>query len=103
MPSFGVRTPLTEKYFNGFVEAYDSEDSTKVQDERWNLFTREAIAAKGDILDIGLIADESLSAYDNLPDPIESAEEAINKLQQAMELLGEVVTDLKAIEVKDRE
>ena len=103
MPSFGKRTPLTEKHFDEFVAAYTSENRTEVQDERWNMFTREGIAAKGDNLDIGLIADDSLSAYDNLPDPIESAEEAIYKLQQAMELLGEVVAELKAIEVKDRE
>lgn len=103
MPSFGKRTPLTEKHFDSFTEAYMSEDRTTVEDERWNVFTREAIVAKGNNLDIGLIADESLSAYDNLPDPIESAEEAIDKLQLAMNLLGEVVAELKAIEVKDRE
>ena len=103
MPSFGKRTPLTEKHFDCFIEAYMSEERIKIQDERWNLFTREGIAGKGDNLDIGLIADESLSAYDNLPDPIESAEEAIVKLQQAMELLGEVVAELKAIEVKGLE
>lgn len=53
---------------------------------------------KGDSLDIGLIADESLSSYNNLPDPIESAEEAIAKLQQAMGLLNEVVEELRAVE-----
>ena len=103
MPSFGKRTPLTEKHFDGFVEAYMSEERTNVHDERWNVFTREVIAAKGDNLDIGLIADDSLSAYDNLPDPIELAEEAIDRLQLAMNLLGEVVAELKAIEVKERE
>lgn len=103
MPSFGKRTPLTEKHFEGFVDAYHAEERVKVEDERWSLFTREMIAAKADNLDIGLIVDESLSAYDNLPDPIESAEETIDKLQQAMNLLGEVVEELKAIEVKDRE
>lgn len=103
MPSFGKRTPLTEKHFEGFIEAYHAEDRAKVENERFNVFTREAIAAKEDSLDIGLIADESLSAYENLPDPLESAEEAIEKLQQAMDLLGEVVSELKAIEVKDRE
>ncbi|MCY7654316.1 SAM-dependent methyltransferase, partial [Bacillus safensis] len=56
------------------------------------------IAKKGDSLDIGLITDESLSSYDNLPDPIESAEEAIAKLQQAMGLLNEVVEELRAVE-----
>lgn len=53
---------------------------------------------KDDSLDIGLIADEALSVYENLPDPIESAEEAIVKLQQAMDLLNEIVEELRAVE-----
>ncbi|WP_416151963.1 hypothetical protein ACM26V_07595 [Salipaludibacillus sp. HK11] len=39
-----------------------------------------------------LIADDSFAAFENLPDPIYSAEEAIGKLQQAIGLLNEVVT-----------
>jgi type I restriction enzyme M protein len=97
MPSFGKRNPLSEEHFAGFVQAYTAEDRRKVKDERWNVFTREEIRKKGDILDIGLIADESLSAYDNLPDPIDSAEEAIAKLEQAVTLLNEVVAELKAV------
>lgn len=56
------------------------------------------ITKKGDSLDIGLIADESLSVYESLPDPIDSAEEAIAKLEQAITLLNEVVEELKAVE-----
>ncbi|MFJ7407596.1 MULTISPECIES: N-6 DNA methylase [unclassified Lysinibacillus] len=103
MPKFGARTPFTEEYFEGFINAYNAEDRAKVQDERWNLFTRNEVAAKGDSLDIGLITDESLLAYDNLPDPIETAEEARVKLAQAMSLLSEVIGELKAIEVQDDE
>lgn len=99
MPSFGKRNPLREEHFDGFVQAYTAEDRKKVEDERWNVFTREEIRKKDDSLDIGLIKDESLSAYDNLPDPIESAEEAIAKLEQAVLLLNEVVEELKAVEV----
>ncbi|EJR51876.1 hypothetical protein IIK_00418 [Bacillus cereus VD102] len=98
MPSFGKRTPLTEAHFEGVIKAYQAEERSKVEDERWNVFTREEIAKKDDSLDIGLIADESLSAYENLPDPIDSAEEAIAKLQQAMDLLNEVVEELRAVE-----
>lgn len=98
MPSFGKRTPLTEAHFGNFMKAYQAEDRSKVQDERWNVFTREEIAKKYDSLDIGLIADESLASYDNLPDPIKSVEEAIAKLQQAMDLLNEVVIELRAVE-----
>ena len=98
MPSFGKRTPLTESHFDNFIEAYTAEDRTGVEDERWNVFTREDIAKKGDSLDIGLIADESLSIYENLPDPIDSAEEAVGKLEQAISLLNEVIAELKETE-----
>ncbi|WP_069839669.1 N-6 DNA methylase [Bacillus sp. F56] len=98
MSSFGKRNQLTMAHFENFMKAYVAEDRSKVEDERWNVFTREEIAKKGDSLDIGLISDESLSSYDNLPDPIESAEEAIAKLQQAVDLLNEVVEELRAVE-----
>ncbi|MCP1190831.1 type I restriction-modification system subunit M [Priestia flexa] len=101
MSSFGKRNQLTLGHFEGFMKAYVAEDRTEVKDERWNLFTREQIAKKDDSLDIGLIADESLSTYSNLPDPIDSAEEAILKLQQAMDLLNEVVEELHAVEVDE--
>jgi type I restriction enzyme M protein len=101
MPSFGKRNPLTRAHFEGFIKAYKAEDRSKVKDERWNVFTREEISKKGESLDIGLIADESLSVYDNLLDPIEYAEEAIAKLQQAMDLLNEVVEELRALEEEE--
>lgn len=101
MPSFGKRNQLTMAHFENFMKAYEAEDRSKVEDERWNVFTREEIAKKGDSLDIGLIADASLSSYENLPDPVESAEEAIAKLQQAMDLLGEVVDELRAVEMDE--
>jgi type I restriction enzyme M protein len=103
MPSFGKRNQLTMDHFEDFMKAYVAEDRSKVEDERWNKFIREEIAKKHDSLDIGLIADESLSANENLPDPIESAEEAIIKLQQAMDLLNEVVDELRAVEVSEDE
>jgi len=98
MPGLGKRNPLTEEHFAGFEKAYLAEDRTKVEDERWSCLSREQIRAKGDNLDQGLIADEKYSSYDNLPDPIESAKEAIAKLEQAAALLYEVVKELKEAE-----
>ncbi|MCU5396544.1 class I SAM-dependent DNA methyltransferase [Bacillus toyonensis] len=98
MPSFGKRTPLTKKHFEDYMKAYQADDRSKVEDERWNVFTREEISKKDDSLDIGLIADETLASYENLPDPVESAEEAVGKLKQAISLLNEVVDELKAVE-----
>lgn len=103
MPSFGKRNPLTRAHFDEFIAVYTADERTKVKDERWSVFTREEIRKKDDSLDIGLIADESLSAYDNLPDPIDSAEEAMGKLEEALSLLGEVVAELKAIEQDENE
>jgi len=103
MPSFGKRNPLTVSHFDDFIAAYTAKDRRKVKDERWNVFTREEIRKRGDNLDIGLIADESLSAYDNLPDPIGLAEEVVLKLEQALRLLSEVLTELKEIESNSNE
>lgn len=74
MPNFGKTNPLKESYFDEFVKAYTAEDREKVEDERWNKFTREQIKEKNDNLDLGLIKDDSILDYEDLPDPIESAE-----------------------------
>lgn len=100
MPSFGKTNPLKKKDFADFEEAYTAEDRNAVQDERWHKFTREEIAEKGNSLDLGLIKDDSLVDYADLPDPIESAEDSIAKLSEAMDLLQSVVNDLKALEVQ---
>ena len=67
----------------------------KQQIERWNVFSREDIRAKGDSLDLGLIRDESVISHDDLPDPVKSAEVAIAKLAQATGLLSEVIKELQ--------
>ena len=47
MPSFGKTNKLKEEHFADFIKAYQAEDRTTVNDERWNCFTREQIAEKG--------------------------------------------------------
>ena len=95
MPSFGKTNPLKEEHFKEFEEAYKAGENA--QDERWNMFTREQIAEKGNSLDLGLIRDDSIVDYEDLPDPIESGEEAIAKLAEAMDLLQSVVNELKSL------
>ena len=97
MPSFGKTNPLKREDFAGFEAAYEAEDREAVKDERWNRFTRQQIEEKGNSLDLGLIRDESIVDYEDLPDPIESGEEAIGKLAEAMDLLQSVVNELKAL------
>ena len=98
MPSFGKTSPLKTEPFAGFEAAFEAADRRSVQDERWSVFTREQIAQKGNSLDLGLIRDDSMADYDDLPDPIESGEEAIAQLEEAADLLQSVVNALKALQ-----
>lgn len=98
MKNFNKGNALKESHFDEFVKAYNAEDREKVEDERWNKFTREEIIEKNDNLDLGLIKDESILDYEDLPDPIESAEEAVAKLEEATGLLMSVIKELRALE-----
>ena len=95
MPSFGKTNPLRYDHFKDFITAYTAEDRHAVEDERWNIFTREELA---NTLDKGLIRDDSVLDYENLPDPIESGEECIAQLEEAVDLLKSVVKELKSLE-----
>lgn len=97
MPSFGKTNPLKKEHFADFEAAYRAEDRTKVADERWQCFSREQIAAKGNSLDLGLIRDDSVLDYNSLPDPAESAEEAAAQLEEAVDLLRSVVNELRSL------
>ena len=98
MPSFGKTNPLKASDFAGFEAAYKAEDRAKVADERWQCFTREEIAQKGNSLDLGLIKDDSVLDYEDLPDPAESAAEAAEKLAEAVDLLQSVAQELKNLQ-----
>lgn len=97
MPSLGKTNPLNKSHFDAFIAAYTAADRASVQDERWNCFTREQIADKSDSLDLGLIRDDSVLDYDDLPDPIESAEEMSAQLEEAMDLVLSVAKELKSL------
>lgn len=97
MPSFGKTTPLKREHFANFEAAFKAEDRRAVRDERWSVFTREAIQARADSLDLGLIRDESLLEYDDLPDPIDSGEECIAQLEEAVDLMKSVVRELQSL------
>ncbi len=98
MPSFGKTNPLKAEHFADFEAAYEAADRHALEDERFHVFTREQIAEKGNSLDLGLIRDDSVLDYEDLPDPIESGEEAIAQLEEAVDLLKSVVQELKTLE-----
>lgn len=95
MPSLGITNPLTEDHFKEFEEIFSAPKSKKQKIERWSILTRKEIKAKNDSLDLGLIQDDSVISHEDLPKPIESAEMAIAKLEQAADLLQEVVKELQ--------
>ena len=94
---FGKTRPLRKSDFDEFMEGY--RDPSKRKGERWSKFTREQIEKEhGDSLDLGLIRDDSVKDYDELPDPIESGEEAVTQLEEAADLLRSVIRELKALQ-----
>ena len=96
MDSFGKTRTLRHEDFAKFIEGYN--DPTNRTGERWSKFTREEIETKyDDSLDLGLIKDDSIIDAEELPDPIESGEEAIAQLEEAVDLLKSVVRELKAL------
>lgn len=101
MKNFNKGNQLKESHFDEFVKAYTAQNREVVEDERWNKFTREQIREKNDNLDLGLIKDDSILDYEDLPDPIESAEESISKLEEATDLLMSVIKELRALESED--
>ena len=103
MPSFGKTNPLKAEHFDGFKKAYTASDRHAIEDERWSVYTYDQISEKGKnhSLDLGLIRDDSVLDYNDLPDPIESGEECIAQLEEAVDLLQSVVKELKSLESKE--
>lgn len=107
-PSFGKRTPFTREAFADFVKAYtgglpldqvkdlyhgefDEAKRKTIQDPRWQVFTREQIAAKNDSLDIGLIEDENISKNSDLGDPLDIARAASDELDAIKRELDQII------------
>ncbi len=101
MPTFGKTNPLTAETFANFEKAFDAEDRRAVRDERFNVFTRQQIAEKNNSLDLGLIRDDSVAVSEELPDPINTGEEIISQLQDAIDLIQSVVDDLQDLQTNE--
>ena len=100
MDSFGKMRTLRHEDFAEFIEGYN--DSAKRTGKRWSKFSRKEIAIKyEDSLDLGLIKDDYIIDADELPDPIESGENAITQLEEAVDLLKSVVRELKTLSAEE--
>jgi type I restriction enzyme M protein len=113
-PSYGKRTPFTRNAFDDFIKAYtggiaetelktdwlgeiDEAKRLKIAetDNRWQCFSREQIAAKKDSLDIGLIADDTLSSGADLGEPVDIARHALAELKSITEELNKIIEELR--------
>ena len=99
MDSFGKTRTLRPDDFDEFVLGYN--DKSKRTGERWSFFTREQIETEyNDSLDLGLTRDEGIKDYEDLADPVESGEEVVANLEEAIDLIKSVIKELKALENK---
>jgi type I restriction enzyme M protein len=97
MESLGKTNPLNEEHFKEFEDSINLDREEKLKLERWSVFGIDEIKGKNFNLDLGLIKDDSVVSHEDLPDPIEAAEEAVAKIEQAADLLSEVARELRLI------
>ena len=111
-PSYGKRTPFTQKAFADFIKAYtggltaeqvkldydgkiDQKKRAKIKDPRWKLYSREDIAKKNDSLDMGLIQDDSITKAEDIGEPIDIAKQALNELSAITKDLNAIIKELR--------
>ena len=90
-PNFGKRTPFTRGFLQPFVDAYGADPNglsarkDEGEEGRFRRFTRAAIKARGDNLDITWLRDENSDRAEDLPEPDEIAAQIMLHLQTATE------------------
>jgi type I restriction enzyme M protein len=100
MPKFGKRTPLTRGHFAAFEAAFGDEPNglgaRKDEGEagRFRCFSREAVKARGDSLDISWLKDEGAEDAADLPEPAVLAREAVDELHGALAELDSILMEL---------
>lgn len=107
-PSYGKRTPFNRIAFADFVKAYTGGISIEnvktdfdgsftdakrasVKDERWTCLSREAISAKNDSLDLGLMPDSSYADSEKTAEPIDLIKEASAELKAIQKELDAIM------------
>ena len=99
MDSFGKTRTLRPDDFKDFVLGYN--DKSQRKGDRWFSYTREQIEKEyNDSLDLGLKRSEDIKDYEDLADPVESGEEVVANLEEAIDLIKSVIKELKAVENK---
>lgn len=100
MPAFGKRTPLTRYNFAEFEKAYGSDPlglaprTASGPEGRWQCFSREEIAERGESLDLAWLMDYSSENGADLSEPAELAKEAMIELEGALDDLRALLAEL---------
>ena len=98
MPSFGKTTPLREPSTSQTLRPpMRPKTAARCGTNAGVSSPAKQIQARADSLDLGLIRDDSLLEYDDLPDPIDSGEECIAQLEEAVDLMKSVVRELQTL------
>lgn len=91
MLAFGKTRPLTVEDFADFEKAYGNDPNgggkrkDQGEDSRWRCFTRDAIKARNDSLDIAWLRDTEAEAEEHLTEPGDIAAAIIGHLKAALE------------------
>ena len=107
MPAFGKTRPLTVEDFADFEKAYgdDPNGGAKRKDQgeegRWRCFTRDAITARNDNLDIAWLRDTEAEAEEQLTEPEDIAAAIIGHLKAALEDIETLSEELEPNGVED--
>jgi type I restriction enzyme M protein len=100
MPAFGKRTPLTREHFAEFEAAYGADPlgcsprTATGPEGRWQCFSREEIAMRGDSLDLAWLKDDSTEDAADLPEPVDLARKAMGELEGALDDLRAILAEL---------
>ncbi|TIM34157.1 MAG: SAM-dependent methyltransferase [Mesorhizobium sp.] len=107
MPAFGKTRPLTVTDFAEFEAAYGTnpnggaERKEQGAEGRWKRFSREAIAARNDNLDIAWLRDTETEAEEALTEPEDIAAAIIGHLKAALEEIEALSEELEPDSVED--
>ena len=105
-PSASARR-LTREHFAEFEAAFGADPlglaprMATGPEGRWQCFSREEIAARGDSLDLTWLKDDSTEDGANLPEPAVLAQEAMLELEGALEDLRAILAELGVEEVEE--
>ncbi|RWP94190.1 N-6 DNA methylase [Mesorhizobium sp.] len=107
MPAFGKTRRLTVADFAEFEAAYGTDPNGGAErkeqgdDGRWKRFSREAIAARNDNLDIAWLRDTEAEAEEALTEPEDIAAAIIGHLKAALEEIEALSEELEPESIED--